>query len=134
MYYLEFGFCNESYTTSIYGNHTWPETALTNSSGFSVSLSCNFRSGSVTRICRVTGWDAPDYSQCGSSENCEFNHLIQKLLAYCNTALEIFALFNSNNLWNSFDCMVHTITIFPSSSINKVGFIAALPCSQSMLL
>ena len=74
MYFLEFGFCNESYTTSsMYGNHTWPETALTNSSGSSVSLSCNFRSGSVTRICHVTGWDAPDYSQCRA---CKFNNLI----------------------------------------------------------
>ena len=70
--FLEFGFCNRSYTTSsMYGNYTWPETALTNSSGSSVSLPCNSSSGSVTRTCRTTGWDAPDYNQCRS---CKFNN------------------------------------------------------------
>uniref|UniRef100_A0A1X7VX19 Ig-like domain-containing protein n=1 Tax=Amphimedon queenslandica TaxID=400682 RepID=A0A1X7VX19_AMPQE len=68
-HFSEFGFCNESYTTSsIYGNYTWPEVALTSSrTSSSVSHSCNFHCGSVTRICRVTGWDIPDYSQCGVS-------------------------------------------------------------------
>ncbi|XP_019848637.1 PREDICTED: uncharacterized protein LOC109580167 [Amphimedon queenslandica] len=65
----EFGFCNESYTTSsVYGNNTWPEIALTSRrTSSSVSRSCNFGCGFVTRICRVTGWDTPDYSRCGVS-------------------------------------------------------------------